>query len=105
MLRGADLLDGQQRRTDRKCMVDDARGVVGVDERQAVAPQRPDRETSARLEPPSAGPVLPLQRLGDRQWGTPWTVRPPPGQWFLQFRLRLTDGRHVFGPRVAIRVQ
>lgn len=62
-------------------------------------------EVSVRLEPPSAGPVLPLQRLGDRQWGTPWTVRPPPGQWFLQFRLRLTDGRHVFGPRVAIRVQ
>lgn len=62
-------------------------------------------EVSVRLEPPEAGPVLPLQRLGDRQWGTPWTVRPPPGQWFLQFRLRLHDGRHVFGPRVAIGVQ
>lgn len=63
-------------------------------------------QVDVRLEPPpDRGPMLVLQRSGERQWQVLWTARPPPGSWCLQFHVRLIDGRCVLGPRVPLTVR
>lgn len=78
---------------------------VQVDVADAAAVARIVEVSVAALAPDGREHSFALTRQEGRHWQAELAVRPPPGTWQLQARLRLHNGTVVMGPTAGIVVQ